>query len=584
MSRLPRVARHPRRAALAMVTAAIVVAPLSITATTAAWTDEEWVHGESIGTLELDCGTTTGFRSAATGDFLSGALLGTNLDAVAALAPQALGLNASGTLAVSPAGSLNQGSVPPTYTYTNPLQLGLLTGIAGLDLTGFGTGLPVGSAGAVNQYAQVSGTGRAAGAAGLVSDTGGVLVSEYAEDDDLPEPATISLASLLPSVTGVLADPRVEVGAVGSSAVLDGCAALRSQVWGDGSETGITRDYAIAGLDATLDSAAVAGLVPAVNAAVANLNTAINGLLGPNGALAQLVAARLQVALGSLPVASAGVTGTVTLSGLDLAGAVGPLLTTPLDDGVVSIDLASGAIDLDLAALVGGTNGLNELPANTELVLNAAVVDELVERAGDLLDTRTQQITAAIRAAVRAATLTIDLRIGLTVIGITIGSVAVTATAPLSAFEGRTATITTALTLLPGLPLAVRVILDPVVGLLNAAVTGLGANLVTPVSTLLTATVFSLVDTLGSTLAAVVTSVVDALAVVLAPLPSVLSVAVNVQPDQPGAPPGTTFIPATDDATAQYSVSALRLGVGDGLGGLAHVEFARASAGPVGAP
>jgi hypothetical protein len=59
---------------------------------------------------------------------------------------------------------------------------------------------------------------------------------------------------------------------------------------------------------------------------------------------------------------------------------------------------------------------------------------------------------------------------------------------------------------------------------------------------------------------------------------------VNVQPDQPGRLPGTGFIAGTEDATPQYKVTALRLGVGDGLGGLAFVELGTASAGPVTVP
>ncbi len=120
--------------------------------------------------------------------------------------------------------------------------------------------------------------------------------------------------------------------------------------------------------------------------------------------------------------------------------------------------------------------------------------------------------------------------------------------------------------------------------MLNTAIAGLQTSLVSPVATAIANVVLGTLTTLGSTLAAVVTQVVDALAVVLAPLPGVLSIMVNVQPDQPGAPDPGDDVPQSGDSTASFTVTALRLGLLDTLGTAAAVDFATASAGPVTAP
>ncbi|MFJ6652404.1 choice-of-anchor G family protein [Microbacterium sp. NPDC091313] len=579
-----------RRLGLVSLTAVgALVVPLGVTATTASWNDTEWVHSPGVGTNTIDCGTTTGFAASAEGDFLSGRLLGTNLDAVAALAAQELDIDGNGDVTVSPPTSIDRGSTPPTYTYTNPLNISALGGLAVIDLTGLQVGLPVGSAGAVNQYAQVSGFGTAAGAAGLVNNTGGVLVDENTPDDQLPEPATISLASILPVVTGVVANPELEVGAVGSSSVLDGCAALLSQQWGDGSVTGITRDYGIASLDLTVQSALLGAIVTDTNTAVTAINAAVSGLLGPSGGLATAVRSQLQLGVGSIAGITLGATSvTGSISGLNLTGALGSLLTQPLTDGIVTVNLGGGGIEVDLAALLNGTNGLNNLAPNTQLLLNAAVVDAIVDRIGDLVDTRTDQIVEALRVAVRAATVNVNIStaLSLQVLGapVNIGSVGVALNTTLGALADGTATITPTLTLLTGLPTAVQLVLAPITALLESTVEDLATELVTPLANAVTNSALSLVTTLGTRLADILTDVVDALAVVLAPLPNVLSVAVNVQPDQPGALPGTGFIAGTEDSTPQYKVTALRLGVLDAIGSLAYVELGTASAGPVTVP
>ncbi len=84
-------------------------------------------------------------------------------------------------------------------------------------------------------------------------------------------------------------------------------------------------------------------------------------------------------------------------------------------------------------------------------------------------------------------------------------------------------------------------------------------------------------------MAGVATTVVTLLSSIVDALPNVVSLMVNVQPDQSGAPPGSVYIPGTDSATPQYKVSALRIGLADALdpANIAHVLFATSTAGPV---
>jgi hypothetical protein len=580
-------------AALAAGAAAVVVVPLAATATTAAWNDRQWAHG-SVGTSSAICGTTDDFASTASGRFLSGELLGTDLDNIAALEPMRLSYASDGTLDVSPPDAIDLGSTATTATYANPLDISVLGGIVGLDLTGLQVGLPVGSAGAVNQYASVARTGEAAGASGLVTNSGGVLVSASTPPADLPEPATISLDQLLPAATGI-ADVNLQVGAVGASSQLDGCAALRSKLWGDGSVTGITRDYGVAGLGLQVDSPLVGSLVStvtdSVDTTIGDLTDAIDALTGSNGALSNQIAADIGLTL-PLGLAHTALTGTVTISGLDLQAAVDSLLSlTTLSDGAVTIDLTSGQIDVDLTQLISpGPDGMNNLPPNTELVVNAAVLNAITARVGALLDNWTGQIVTALTNAIRGATLDVDLTTQVDLLAglVPILDLNVSLHAPIGAVLDDTTTFSVDVDLL-GLTPVLNGLLAPL-GLSVASLTGILDGLVTgliaPTANLLTNDLLDLVTNLGGTLAGITAPIVTAVGTIVDALPSVVSVMVNVQPDQAGAPPGATFDPGTAHSTPEYVVSALRIGLAsfDTPADVAHIVFGTASAGPVAVP
>ncbi|SIS18008.1 choice-of-anchor G family protein [Microbacterium sp. RURRCA19A] len=574
------------RAALAASMGAALVVPLGITATTASWNDTEWVHEDALGTSTLDCAQSPALESRSRGTFLAGELLGVDLDTVAALEDMRLTVQADGTAVPDPSNAIDLGSTPPTSTYANPLEVTAL-GIVGVDLTGLAVPLPGAALGAANQWAQGSSGGRAAGAAGLINDSGGVLVSDTTPDDDLPRPATIDLTALLPSVVG-LDTATLEVGAVAASSQLDGCAALLQQVWGVApTQPTVERDYGIASLGVVLDAPAVGALTGAVTTTVGQLETAVAGLVGQNGLIAQNL--RTALALRVPGIAAATLAGTVTITGLDLGATVAPFLGLQLEGDGFTIDLASGRILVDIARLTGP---LNDAAPNTELVLNAGVVNAIVAEAGTLLDDWAEDVTDALRTAIRNAQLKIALTTSVSAAGYTLATVQLGLDATIGAVVDGTATIGVTLSNQPtGLIVATINTALAALGLptltsILSTLTSSGSALTTSVANLLTTQLFDRVTTLGATLSTLSAPVVTVLATVLNALPTVVSLMVNVQPDQPGAPPGSTFTAATSRSTAEYAVTALRLGLADFAvpDDVAHVLFGTGSAGPVTLP
>ncbi|WP_317231046.1 choice-of-anchor G family protein, partial [Clavibacter sp. MX14-G9D] len=552
----------------------------------AAWTDREWAKG-AIGTEDLDCGTSTGFTTTASARFLRGSLLSLPLDTVAGV---------SGLSAVDDAapGSRRTPATAPSLgsgAYANPLAITAVSGAAALDLTGLSAGLPAGSAGALNQYVRVTETGTSTAASGLVSDSGGVGVTS-GTSASLPGRATISLARVLPATTDI-ARAELAVGAVASRATLDWCSARRSALWGDGSVDGVIREYGIAGLELRVASPVVGGVATAVgNTTTTVLPAAVAALSGTTGTIATSVGSALDALIGGL--VTTGLTGSVTLTGVEAAtAAVTPLLTKPLrsPDGSVAIDLATGTVLVDLAALTGrGPGGLNGLPPNTELVLSAPVVNAISARVGVLMDTRTAEIQTALTTALQAVkvsiALTTEVRTSNTLLGIRVLKVGV-------GYEGTLGDLASGARQLAVTAdaLGLGATLNPIlaglglgnIDLLSALVRGLGSSLVSTLTTTLGSLLVTPVTTLGATLSTLSGRLVTAVAAVVNPLPSVLSVMVNVQPDRPGAPPGSVVVPGIGrDTSPERSVTALRIGLLDSAApalGLSAVELATSTAG-----
>ncbi|WP_248704281.1 choice-of-anchor G family protein [Curtobacterium sp. MWU13-2055] len=601
MSRRP---LHLRRGRIAVVTGIVVAAALvtpTAVPSTASWSDREWAHG-AVGTSSFDCGTDADYTSTASSRFLGGSIAGIDLDDVATVRGVDVAKTGAAPASVEPATApeLGTGGRPFTQAFGNPLDVGLLGDVAGIDLTGLGLGLPAGSAGAVNQVATASGTGDAVAASGLVADSGGVLVTPTTPSGDLPDPASITLGRALPGIADVT-DVGLDVGAVGASAQLAGCDAISDDVWGgvvqrtlatnlraavqqvaaDSGPAGLERDYGIASLDLRVDSPLVGALVTAVNDTVVQLDATVDALGGTDGVLARTINQGVLGVLGGL-TGSLGlgtIGGTVEITGPDLAGAVAPLLAEPVQDagGTLSLDLSAGSVRVDLAHLLGDDeHGLNDLPPNHEVVLDAVTLGALADRFGQVVDAWAGKITTALTTALGSLHVRIALAADLSaplVLGIRvkIATLSINVDTGVAALMAGQTKLSVGVALL-GLDLG---------GLLGI-VTGLATSLVNPLTQAvvgtLTTRLFALVGTLGTTLTTTIGGpVVRALGTVLARLPGVLSLRVNVQQDRTAAP-----TPAGRATTGQYTQTALRLSIADALvpGGLARVDLASAVVGP----
>lgn len=217
------------------------------------------------------------------------------------------------------------------------------------------------------------------------------------------------------------------------------------------------------------------------------------------------------------------------------------------------------------------------------------MLNPVVARVGALLDAWTGQIVAALRTELREATLTVDVSTVVRILGgINVLSVDLDLVAPLGAvLDGApTAAVRVraeVLGLISVVDGALALLGLPTVAQLVGTLLGLGTNLTLGLAGSVTTVALGALTTAGSTLAGLVTPILTALDGVFDALPGILSLMANVQPDRPEAPPGAGFVAGTDDATPQYSVTALRIGLLDTLGAAA-VSFATASAGPVALP
>lgn len=558
----------------ALVAAAVAVALVAgavtpgVVPSEAAWRDSEWMKGR-LATENLTCGTSTGFTTTASSRFLRGSLAGTNLDQIAGL----VGVSAIDDARPGSQPTPANATSPAAGVYVNPLAVQALGSTAVLDLTGLSAGAPAGYAGGLNQYVKVTETGTSAAASGLVSNSGGVGVTASTAPATLPGRATLSLAQLLPATTDITST-TLGIGAVASSSTLDWCAARASAIWGNGSVSGITRQYGIAGLELRMATPVVGTVTTAVTQTTSTaLPAAATALSGATGSIARSLSSTVSALVPALTVGALTTTSPrtspVIVTGVGAAAtAVASIVTAPLRsaDGSVSIDMTTGIVTADLAVLLGqGANGINGLDPNTQLVLNATVVNAIAARAGALIDQRNADIRAAMTTALQSVNVSIDATTRLASGSTSILDLRMR-------FEGTAAelaagtkpfTITTAV-------LGLSSVLNPVLALLGLGTLtglqntlgGLATSLLPGVSSTVATGLAAPVTALGTTLTGVSARLVTALGTQLAPLPGVLSLMVNVQPDRPGAPAGSSYLPAIGrNTSAEYTVTALRLGL-----------------------
>ncbi|MFJ5693924.1 choice-of-anchor G family protein [Arthrobacter sp. NPDC093125] len=564
--------RRARRLTVVAPLAALTVASTALLASTsgtlAAWTDDEYVSTGAGVMVAGDCSTTTLFKTESTARQVSGSLGGQDLDTLADVEGIQVG-NTSGTVTVAPSTATRIDSV----TYTTALEAGAL----GSPLLSAKVGLnqAAGNAGAYTQWARARASGQAAGAAGLVSDQSGAIHATGTADGSTSTPTTasINLASFIPTSQAAM---TLDVGAVASSSEMDAC--VLNNGWPSLNPAPlVARDYGIAALGLNLSAPAIGPMTTSVSRTLNAIPENLTALASPTGSLTTSI--NLGVA-GLIPAGAlslGGVSTEITFGAPDLTAAR-QLLGRTITDGVVTIDLATARIHFDLARLTYGPAGLNDRPANTQVLLNAAAVQDLTKRISALLQKWADDMTAEIDKAVAATSLTIESRVLLRT-SVRLGLVDI----DVDAAEVTLGYDTTAGALLSESPPAptpsTKVLGTPDLGLLNsvtdALVGGTGGVVAGALDTALTVT-GGLLPTAEAAVRSAVVPVTKEAETALAPLADTLTLTVNVQPDQPGAPAGNAA--AGSAAEGEYKVSALRVGA---VGSTAELYLATASAGPV---
>lgn len=428
----PRSALRARGTAVlaaTMVTTSALLAQ-TLVATNATWNDAEWVHSDGLGTL--DCVEPAGqFATRAEGRFLSGSLLDINLDSIAEA--ERVEVTNDGSRSIAPVAGTPVSGMPDAYA--DPLSAEVLS-LLNLNLTGL-LELPAdASTGVVGQFGQAQSDGTAVGASGLITDSGGIDLSQE-QPGDYPDLATLQFSEILGSpllgdlglgtLLSNVADLTLELGAVAGRASYSTC----DYLWGTDPDT-VNREYLAASADLGFSSPLIGAMVSAIGGSeqeqctdetlstVKLLECAVNGLASDEGVVDSLVSGVTDL-LGTLTNGlglgeiTADLTATVDLSGVQA------LLDDTLTDtgGVVALNLGDGTVHVDTAALLEAaypgtyTDGLNGLAPNTNPLADPGVFYELVDRLSTLLSDWVVNVQNAITTAIGQTTITAGVHIDL---------------------------------------------------------------------------------------------------------------------------------------------------------------------------
>jgi hypothetical protein len=472
-----------------------------------------------------------GNASRSSARFLSGDVLGFKLDDVTELA----GVTAE-----------NKGD-PDPVTKTSPIDPTALDSI-NVEIPG-GVKAPLSDIiklGAVNQWATANGDGTSHAAAGAVADNGGVGTGV---DAGFPGGVTFDLTSVVgDALTDLIDQLKLTLGAVSSEAHLNGPEAPEAAA----GDVQVTSDYQIDGGQLTLKIPAIADVVPPLRDAVGSVDETLKGLVGPDGAISSTLQS-LSLVTSLLELIGADVKITTTLES-DLQGALDEFLNALLGEGTgVEINLAEGTVMADLDVLAGG---LNDQAPNTEL-LSKAVLDQLPGKVSDVLDAAVQDLVDALKQALQNATLNVAVFAEVTdpLLGIQLGTLDLSLNDTLGnivngdAEFANNSTGTVPALVAPIIATVLSTLIDTLSGTINDTIFGDSGVLA----------VF------GDTAAGLFSGLAEALKPIGDILAQVLSIKVNVQPDQPSpsigmmrdAPPA--FAPQA--AGGPFSVAALQVTV-----------------------
>ncbi|MGP5079836.1 choice-of-anchor G family protein, partial [Brachybacterium alimentarium] len=428
------------------------------------------------------------------------------------------------------AGTSQSGFPSDAGPNSQPLNLDAIGGNVELDLGSLtlpllGTAedrglLDLGEAGVLSSYTESLDATTSTASAGAIGDGGGLDLDGI--ENGTYGSANVDLTDLLAQagVDGLTDDIvdelSLQLGALGSTAIADG--------------DDVTSEYVVADGQLVISSPLVGDLSTELNSALTDVGTVLNGAVGDEGVLGA-VASGVSIdenVLGLVGVKAGG--GTIGLTGVDAAlkDASTSLLAEPLEDsnGLVEIDLANGTIAVDLQAL-GGPDGLNGLPANTEL-LDSETIGLITGAVTEALGTVT---TKAGEVVVDDVLNTVGLKIEIPakitnpLTGITLASVGIVVDTTVGQLAGTAdgdPTVSIDGTL-------VGISLDQLLGFLNPL---LDTILITPLQGVAEGLVATATTGVTDTLDGVIQPVLDTLSPVLSGvLTQVVSVTINEQPE-----------------------------------------------------
>lgn len=399
-------------AALTLVTGIITIQGSSHTR--AGWEDSEFIHTE-LGSL--NCPTHQVAENRAGSKLISGKILDRNIDSLANVHGVETTTLAEVTT-VSPSTATPAAALPQAYE--NPLTITALQAL-NLNLTGL-LEFPLETAtGIYRQFAMAQSSGLSRAASGLITDQGTINLDWQDGGLEPPPFATLHLGNLLRQITGEnlnelipqLTNVYLAIGALASYANLEGCTAA----WSTSVYEQLERQYAIAGLNTTLESVVLAELLPLVHQTTTSIKTNLALELGKsNGDLIGL----LFSTLNSLPLLTLGQPSVV----LDLTVDLNPImnyLSQPLIVGanLAEIDLIGGTITVDLEQLLGphyaNSIGLNGHNPNTQLLINSAALNTLMIHTQTALISVASTLEGLLEAAYAVATVNTQIRVPISV-------------------------------------------------------------------------------------------------------------------------------------------------------------------------
>ncbi|MEP6843402.1 MAG: choice-of-anchor G family protein, partial [Pseudolysinimonas sp.] len=306
--------------------------------------------------------------------FLSGNVLGTNLDSVAELQ--------------SAAARVHSGDAP--MTVKDPFRATALKAIT----VGNGSTIRANlgqflQLGAIGEYATAKNDGTSMAQTGAVGPDGGVTVGNDAAGPG--GDATLDLTNLLGTgFASNIASLQLAINAVAAKAVSDGKNASGT--------------YSLAGVDLNLTSPAISQLTEKVNTALDAVTNRLSKLDGANGLLANDLNKALVNLNPALNLLGGNAHLTATINTGDLRQLVQSLLRAQYGSDGVTFNLETGVVTLNLGKLLG--ENLNSLAPGSEL-LNSSVLNPVLNSVTTKVSGIADQVVDRVTAALNDATVTV---------------------------------------------------------------------------------------------------------------------------------------------------------------------------------